>query len=66
MASSSTTELIDSKVCAVGGGPACMPMAITNSPSTTRSIPTVTPSSGAPGARANVSHSNGTGIAWIR
>ena len=59
-------ELIDSKVCAVGGGPACMPMAITNSPNTTRSMPTVTPYSGASGAMAKVSHSNGTGIAWIR
>ena len=66
IASSSTTELIDSRVCAVGGGPACMPMAMTNSPNTTRSMPTVTPYNGASGAMAKVSHSNGTGIAWIR
>jgi hypothetical protein len=64
MASSSTTELIDSG-SARSAAARRMPMAITNSPSTTRSMPTVTP------AAARRGHGEGFALerhrqAWIR
>ncbi|MNR36380.1 hypothetical protein D3C85_1542910 [compost metagenome] len=56
---------MDSGVCAAIVRPDTSPMANTNSPSSTRSMAMDTPSMGPSGAE-NVSHSNGTGSAWIR